>query len=144
MINSDFPLLNSYDLSHQTYLEKQNRSWPQIAGAKNYVHRGMELKYVEPKYQGQVRMTMEDVGNSMSKWKHKVVENTLGSFSLYMIVKNFMEKKWKECGNIKVISLRNGVYLFRFQTKDDKVKILDQAYGHWQVKCYFLNLGLLI
>lgn len=42
-------------------------------------------------------------------------------------MKRFFENRWKDMGNVDVISLKNGTFVFNFSDEEHKVKALEQS-----------------
>lgn len=39
----------------------------------------------------------------------------------------FVENRWKELGPVEIISLRNGVFIFKFSSEESKMKALENS-----------------
>ena len=52
---------------------------------------------------------------------------TLGYSPPYSVMKRFVDYRWKELGQVEIISLRNGVFIFKFENEESKLRDLESS-----------------
>lgn len=63
----------------------------------------------------------------------------LGSNPPYSVERKFVETKWKKLGKMDVIRLKTEVYIFNFDTKEEKHKALNQSPWPFFSKMMFMK-----
>lgn len=95
-----------------------------MTGGTKHMHGGLNLNFCPPIDGNLIKIEKTEAG--MEKWRNAVTCFMLG-YPTYFAIKRFTEKRWKEFGEVEVISLKNGMYVFNFQTEQGRNKVLEKS-----------------
>jgi hypothetical protein len=70
------------------------------------------------------------VEEGISKWHSCLVGQVLDKPLPFFLVKKAVTCMWKQCGNLEVFSLENGMFMFRFQDEVTCDEVLDSKLWH--------------
>lgn len=79
---------------------------------------GLELQYVEPKNENGVEFCViepVDVEEDLVYWRQAVVCYVMGANPLFPVANGFFRRIWKHHAIDKVLMLKKGIFLVRFQ-----------------------------
>ncbi|KAL2900301.1 Carboxyethyl-arginine beta-lactam-synthase, partial [Bienertia sinuspersici] len=70
------------------------------------------------------KITSEDVQPEIEFWQSSVVEFVIGATPPVQVMEGFIRRIWKQYGVDKVINLPEGMYLIRFNSMENRDKVL--------------------
>ena len=63
------------------------------------------------------------------RWKKALIVYVLEAKPPFYVMRNFIDKKWRRCGKMKIFLLKTGVYVVEFI--DAKMRVKNLEVGPW-------------
>lgn len=98
-----------------------------LAGNRSTVT-SFKLDYVKPATEGVVEFSTADLDEGAMVWKNALIGYTVGDLPQFKEVVNFVHKLWSEYQIPRIHILKQGVFLFDFDSEEGKNQILAR---HW-------------
>ncbi|KAI3923931.1 hypothetical protein MKW98_012720 [Papaver atlanticum] len=96
-----------------------------------------EYKYVEPFLTDdgklQIMCTDEEFEAGCREWKNSLVGFFVGDNVHFVLDINMVRKLWEVNGDVSVVSMDNGYFIFQFSYVEDKIRVLQSA-DLWQIQ----------
>lgn len=96
-----------------------------------------EYKYVEPSFNEegklQIMCTDEEFEAGCREWKNALVGFFVGENVHFVLDINMVRKLWEVNGDVSVVSMDNGHFMFQFSCVEDKIRVLQSA-DLWQIQ----------
>lgn len=84
----------------------------------------MRLDYYPLATPGVVEFSDEDVRPSIAQWEHSLVGAVMEVWVSYYVMEQFVAARWSEFTKPKIFRANNGVFVFRFQKREEVEAIL--------------------
>lgn len=84
---------------------------------------GFKLEYVAPTVHGTTpvcSIDMGDISTEIEFWKNSVVCYVLGAHPPFAVLNGFIQRIWSKWGINKVVTMKNGIVLVKFNSADGK------------------------
>ncbi|KAM3266715.1 hypothetical protein P3L10_003710 [Capsicum annuum] len=92
------------------------------------VNVGFKLEYVALTKQGNalfIEIGIEDISTAVEYWRNFVVCYVLGAHPPFEVIKGFIQRIWAKHGLNRIVMLKNGVILVRFDTEVGKMRLFN-------------------
>ncbi|XP_043724094.1 protein DGS1, mitochondrial-like [Telopea speciosissima] len=96
---------------------------------------GFKLSYVKPELiDGVLAAKCPDVmvSKGLERWKNTLMGHFIGGRPSFTFARDVLLKQWRIAGHVDINLLESGIFVFRFNLEDDKVKVLEG--GPWYVQ----------
>ncbi|KAG5619842.1 hypothetical protein H5410_005060 [Solanum commersonii] len=106
------------------------------------VNAGFKLEYVAPSNTGKsvyVEIELNDISSEIEYWKNSVVCYVLGAHPPFEVIKGFIQRIWGKHGINKIVMLKNGVVLVRFDTGLGKNEVIQGGIYHFDSKPFIVK-----
>lgn len=93
---------------------------------------GAALEYIAPTIEdgeNVIKFTKDEVASEIQRWEHSVVMYVLGTKPPFVVMKAFVEQKWRKYGRMEIYLLKTGVYIVSFVDKHTQERVIDE--GPW-------------
>ena len=84
-------------------------------------------------------MEMEDVLEEINYWQNGVICYVLGANPPYEVINGFVRRIWAGQAIDKVLLIKRGLYLVRFQDKLDAQKVAQKGVYHFDQKPFIVK-----
>lgn len=101
-----------------------------------------KLDNVEPAVHGEVsvcEIDLEDINSEIVYWKNAVVCYILGDHPSFAVLNGFIQRLWAKYGINKVVMLKNGILLVRFDTELGKNEVLQGGIYNFDSKSFIVK-----
>lgn len=89
---------------------------------------GFKLEYISPEIHGE-----SSIASNIEYWRTAVISYVLGAPPspppLPQVIQGFIQRLWKKHGTNKMVMLKNGINLVRFETMEGKNEVLQGTYS---------------
>ncbi|XP_043710353.1 uncharacterized protein LOC122659288 [Telopea speciosissima] len=104
------------------------------SSSSSAIEDGLKLSFVEPlKIDGELAAKCPSwvINNGLEKWRNTLMGHFIGGRPSLPYARDMLLKQWKVVGHVDVNLLDSGIFIFRFNLEDDKIKVLEG--GPWYV-----------
>lgn len=122
-------------------IEKKTSVWDNFDITK-ISNAGFKLEYVSSIVQGDsniVELELEDIESEVEYWKNVVVCYILGAYPPFAIIKGYVQRLWGKYGLNKIVMLKNGIVLVRFDTELGKNDVVQGSIYHFDNKPFIVK-----
>ena len=103
---------------------------------------GHKLEYIKPQIEGTLNYTKictEDIDPEVKCWESAVACYVLGSSPPFSVLIGFVKRIWHDLLIDKIVMLRNGVVLVRFDSVETRDKVLQQGCYQFEKKLFIFK-----
>ncbi|KAM3309356.1 hypothetical protein P3S67_011100 [Capsicum chacoense] len=100
-------------------------TWSQIV-SRGSTREGFDLQGSDPP-SPRVKITIGDVQDESEFWGNAVICYMMGSSPPQSVMEGYFNRIWKGKGVDKIAQVHRGVFLVRFSTHEEKVKVIDEG-----------------
>ncbi|KAG5585408.1 hypothetical protein H5410_045842 [Solanum commersonii] len=101
-----------------------------------------KLEYIVPEIHGEASTTqieLEDITSEIGYWKTVVICYVLGAHPPFPVIQGFIQRLLKKHGINKIVMLKNGFILVRFETMEGKNEVLQGNIFHFDNKPFMVK-----
>ncbi|KAH0743129.1 hypothetical protein KY290_031122 [Solanum tuberosum] len=103
---------------------------------------GFKLDYVVLEKHGEgsiIGIDLEDIESEVNYWNNKVVCYVLGAHPPFTVINGYIQRIWANYGLNKVVMLKNGVIIVRFDSVEGKEEVLKGGIYHFDNKPFIVK-----
>ncbi|XP_059315537.1 uncharacterized protein LOC132066188 [Lycium ferocissimum] len=103
---------------------------------------GLKLEYVPPTNKGDqliVEIKDKDISSEVEYWKNSVVCYVLSAHPPFSVLNGFIQRLWGKLGINKIVMMKNGIVLVRFDAEDRKQEVIQGGIYHFDSKPFIVK-----
>ncbi|XP_019237195.1 PREDICTED: uncharacterized protein LOC109217410 [Nicotiana attenuata] len=115
---------------------KKSSVWDNFDIAK-ISNAGYKLEYVQPRKIGEnqiIEIEVDDTSSEVEYWKNAVICYVLGAHPPFTVIQGYIQRIWGKHGVDRIVMLKNGVIVVRFDTAIGKQEVIEGGIYHFDNK----------
>ncbi|KAJ8447801.1 hypothetical protein Cgig2_015164 [Carnegiea gigantea] len=85
------------------------------------------------------KLCKEDVHEEIEYWKNTIICSVLGANPPFAVIQGFIQRIWSHCAIDKILQVRKGVFLVRFENQEDKLMVEKRGIYFFDNKSFLLK-----